>query len=149
MRFLPTTIILSLSAGALALPTAPQNGTVLEERVSVILGVASIATFGGTDCLGQPFGPRMTDDNGKGDCIQFRPSHNMVGINWGNSKFVGRSTGLHVFTDSNCKNPLMKGNNMITAGAPDTDAAHGTNACVAWKNFGDNWNSVKFSHMGN
>ncbi len=148
MHFLPTALLLALSAGALALPTA-QNETHLEERDSTILGVASIATFGGTDCLGHHLGPVSEDENGKGHCIQFRPSHNMVGVNWGNSKLVGRASGLHVYTDSNCKNPLMKGDNIITAGSPDTDAAHGTNACFAWKTFGENWNSVRFSHMGN
>ncbi len=147
MHLLPTTLLLALSAGALALPTASQNETALEER-GTILGVASIATYGGTDCLGHPYGPTSQDDDGKGNCLQFRPSHNMVGINWGNSKIVGRAGGLHVYTDSNCKNPLMKGGNIITAGSPDTDDAHGTNACVRWKDFGENWNSVKFSHMG-
>jgi hypothetical protein len=156
MHFLSTALLLALSAGTLALDSTAQNETEtrleeprLEERISMIAGVASIGTYGGTDCLGHQYGPVHTDDDGKGRCIQFRPSHNMVGVNWGNSGLVGRAAGLHPYTDSNCKNPLMKGDNMIVAGSPSTDAAHGTNACFAWKNFGDNWNSVRFSHMGN
>lgn len=157
MHFLSaTTLLLALSVSALALDSTGQNETEirleeprLEERISMITGVASISTYGGTDCLGHQYGPIHTDDDGKGRCIQFRPSHNMVGVNWGNSGLVGRAAGLHPYTDSNCKNPLMKGDNMIAAGPPGTDAAHGTNACFAWKDFGDNWNSVRFSHTGN
>ena len=137
MQFPTTLLLLTLSAGALALPT---NGTAtLEARA--MRGAGSIAAFDAGDCSGNPHGPRPLDNN---DCIPFTGATNNIGINWGSSFLDGRALGLYVYKDGNCKNAAK---DLIPAS--QWNNAKGTNACISMRDNGGPWGSIRFSHHKN
>ena len=142
MRF-TTTLLLGLSAGAFAVPTANATNSTLEKRFSY----SWVGNFPDPSCDERSMVKSSPDSNDgfrqevhRGSCVIFQPRWEpYVGIDWGVGKHYGFSV-LAAYRDDKCKDQVATVTN--TKGEAGAGVAL-SNFTEGGPHYGAMWNTVK------